>query len=751
MFAFVTRFLAMGTLFLSGWFSSGALAQSTPVSIPANLQGLYRLDMVDAQPLSPIKATDTASASDDIQVVITALGTLCVGELTLESPVLTGGLSARARWVLPESELSFELAFTQEGFTGIDVLSSGGTSYGRLDGLLTDSDTRSCGDVPVDTSDAVVLFLAAESEFPSLFPPGPFTFNQVGGGYDVYRYYQSTGIYLAVRDKTVFARGAGYGEAFREVGTLDDLLDNIYELLRPNTLPSFYHGTYQLALADTQPFSPIADGTELTFVITSQGQLCVGEFALSLPVTNFANTTAVWDNPNGDLRYVLDLTRDDDPTESQANFATGEISFQSSGGSYYGRFEGDKTSLSTVCADAAGVNPDLVDINTLFATAEQQYPAIFPSGPQTYNQQNGGFVYRYYYDSGVFIGVRDGLVYLNGGQFGDREDPPVFGTLDAVLSQLNNAPVSVSIPAAVAGTYTMSFGSATSFSPFTDGTAAQVVINSRGELCLDSLAFGTAFARQSAPTRGFWESAEAGLSLSVELAELAASDLTLTVNSAAGLQYSTLTGTRTSLASGCGTTAGATDMTLANQLFGLAQQHYAGLFPAGTLSFNQVNGNIVSRYYPATGMTLAVDGTAVSVRGRQYGSTFVPVGTLQPLISSIIAATTPVPAPVPVYVYDLEVAGTSTTKILSFSPLTRRFEERLYAVSRPVSSDQTALRLLVEKSLIGEVKKIDSALITVTVDTPALLVFTAQVASDSIVAGSKTERDYSLTYTIRRR
>ena len=755
MFAFVTRFSAVWGLFASALFCSVVVAQSTPVSIPANLQGLYRLDMVGAQPLSPINATDTANASDDIQVVITALGTLCVGELTLESPVLTGGLSARARWVLPESELSFELAFTQEGFTGIDVLSSGGTSYGRLEGLLTGSDTRSCGDAQVDTSDAVVLFRRAESVFPSLFPPGPFTYNQVGGGYDVYRYYQSTGIYLAVRDRTVFARGAGYGEAFREVGALDDLLDNIYELLRPNTLPSFYHGTYQLALADTQPFSPIADGTELTFVITSQGQLCAGELALSLPATNFANTTAVWENPNGGQRYVLDLTRDDDddPTERQANFATGEISFQSGGGSYYGRFEGDKTSLSTVCADAAGVNPDLVDINTLFATAEQQYPAIFPSGPQTYNQQNGGFVYRYYYDSGVFISVRDGLVYLNGGQFGDREDPLVFGTLDAVLSQLNNAAVSVSIiPAAVAGTYTMSFGSATYFSPFSDGTAAQVVINSRGELCLDTLAFGTALARQSAPTRGFWESAEAGLSLSVELAELAASDLKLTVNSAAGLQYSTLTGTRTSLVSSCGTTAGATDMTLANQLFGLAQQHYAGLFPAGTLSFNQVNGNIVSRYYPATGMTLVVDGTAVSVRGGQYGNAFAQVGLLQSLISSIIAATTPVPAPLPVYVYDLEVAGTSTTKILSFTPLTRRFEERLYAVSRPVSTDQAALRVLVEKSLSGEVRQIDSALITVTVDTPTLLVFTAQVASDSVVAGNKTtERDYSLTYTIRRR
>jgi hypothetical protein len=60
--------------------------------------------------------------------------------------------------------------------------------------------------------------------------------------------------------------------------------------------------------------------------------------------------------------------------------------------------------------------------------------------------------------------------------------------------------------------------------------------------------------------------------------------------------------------------------------------------------------------------------------------------------------------------------------------------------------------VLVEKSLIGEVRQIDSALITVTVDTPTLLVFTAQVASDSVVAGNKTtERDYSLTYTIRRR
>lgn len=751
MFAFVTRFLAVWGLFVPGLFSSVALAQSTPVSIPANLQGLYRVDMVDAQPLSPIKATDPASSADDIQVVITALGTLCVGELTLESPVLTGGLSARARWVLPESELSFELAFTQEGFTGIDVLSAGGTSYGRLEGLLTDSDTSSCGDAPVDTSDAVTLFLAAENAFPSLFPPGPFTYNQVGGGYDVFRYYQSTGIYLAVRDRKVFARGADYGESFRDVGNLDALIDNIYELLRPNTLPSFYHGTYQLALADTQPFSPIADGTELTFVITSEGQLCVGELALSLPVTNFANTTAVWDNPNGGLRYVLDLTRDDDPAENQANFATGEISFQSVGGSYYGRFEGDKTSLSTDCADAAGVNPDLTDINTLFATVEQQYPALFPSGPQTYNQQNGGFVYRYYYDSGVFIGVRDGLVYLNGGQFGDSEDPVAFGNLDAVLAQLTNAPVAVSIPASVAGTYAMSFSEATSFSPFSDGTAAQVVINSRGELCLDTLAFGAAFARQSAPSRGFWESAAAGLTLSVDIADLSASDLSLSVNSATGLQYSMLTGSRTSLVSGCGSTAGATDMTLANQLFGLAQQHYASLFPAGTLSFNQISGNVVSRYYPATGMTLAVDGVAVSVRGGQYGSAFVQIGLLQSLITSIIAATTPAPVPVPVYVYDLEVTGTTTTKILSFTPLTRRFEERLYAVSRPDSTDQTALRALVEKSLAGEVRQIDAALITVTADTPTLLVFTAQVASDSVVAGSKTERDYLLTYTIRRR
>ncbi|MES3007696.1 MAG: hypothetical protein V4751_07990 [Pseudomonadota bacterium] len=748
---FVARFATLWCLLLSGLFSSAALAQSTPVSIPANLQGLYRLDMVNTTSLSPIGATQTADATDDIFVTITEYGALCVGELTLENPVLTGGLSIRALWSVEASDLRFELDLSQDDFDGIDVLSNEGSAYGRLEGIRFGTIGSDCGDAPGSTSDSVTFFELAESTFDTLFPSGPFTYNQVGSGYDVYRYYQSTGIYLAVRDRVVYARGGGYGEAFREVGALDDLLVDIYGLLRPDTLPSFYHGTYLLTLADTQPFSPVADGTELTFVITSEGLMCVGELALSLPATNAVETAAVWVNPNGDQRYVLDLTRDDDPLDFQDNLATGEIAFESGGGRYYGRFEGDKTSLTTECADATGVNPDLEDINTLFATAEQQYPALFPSGPQTYNQQNDGFIFRYYYDSGVFVGVKDRQVYLNGGQFGSTEDPAPIGTLDAVLTQLNNTPVSVSLPASMAGTYTMSFSNVTSFSPFSDGTAAQVVINSRGELCLDTLAFGVAFARQSAPALGFWESGDAGLSLSLDLTDLSATDLSLTVNSTSGLLYSTLEGSRTSLVSGCGSTAGATDVTLANQLFALAQLHYASLFPAGTLSFNQVNGNAISRYYPSTGMTLAVEGAAVSVRGGSYGSSPVQIGLLQPLIQAIIVATTPVSPPTPVYVYDLEVTGTTRTQFTSSTEVNGRFERKLYAVTRPLATDQAALRALVETSLSGQVPQIDSAVIRVTLDTPQLLIFTATVASDSNVAGTLIERDYSLIYTIRRR
>ncbi|WP_395702089.1 hypothetical protein [Aquabacterium sp.] len=66
---------------------------------------------------------------------------------------------------------------------------------------------------------------------------------------------------------------------------------------------------------------------------------------------------------------------------------------------------------------AAGGSVDATDAaNQLMDYAETYYPAFFPSHPVTASAQ--GYTYRYYEATGVYLGVRDGQVYVLGGSFG---------------------------------------------------------------------------------------------------------------------------------------------------------------------------------------------------------------------------------------------------------------------------------------------------------------------------------------------
>ncbi len=739
--------LAFSALF--GAVSNVSLAQSTFVSIPEALQGKYTLEMVNASPLSPIQNTSASNSSDDIQLYVTAYGELCTKtsntevQLISSAPVLQGGLSGTVRWDVAASDLSFSLNINQVPFVEFNLTSTAGSAYGQLRGGAPEDDTGSCGSPPLNTSAANSMFRLAEGNFPTLFLSSSFNFNQIGSGFDVFRYYQSTDIYLAVRDEVVYARGGDFGDDFLVIGDLEDIIDNVNTMLVPNRIDAFYRGTYLLELSESQPFSPVEDGTELTFVVTQTGQLCVGELALSFPV--ISGTTAIWNNSNGNLRYTVDLTRDDDPATFDTNLATGEFSFQSLGGTTYGLFTGDKISLSTECGDAKGTDPDLTNINTLFGLIEQKYPTVFPAGPQTYNQKADGFTYRYYFDSQVFVAVKAGVVYLNGGEFGNNIEPVAYGTLTNVLAQLNNAPVSATFPGSSAGTYAMSFSSATTFSPFTDGTSAQVVVDALGNLCLDGVSLGQPFARQASPNLAFWESADAGLSISADLNALTTTTMSLSIGSTGGLTYSTLSGDRTSLVTGCGSSAAATDMSLANQLFGFAEQYYASLFPASVLSFNQINGNAVRRYYPATGMTLNIEAETVSVKGGGYGSVLVPVGQLSSLIAQITSANTPA-API----YDLHITGTGEVVVLN-TLIHRTVDIKHYDVARPDTADTAAMNALIKTSLRDLVREIDSTTISLVSNTATELVFSVALVSDTVLPGNSTERDFSLVFTLRQR
>lgn len=777
MFKLQTR-KSLATMLALGCLSQAPMlsAQVFPgVSIPKALQGLYVLEISDTTPLSPLQPTDPLDTDDDIFLYVSAIGDICVQqdsavvsndtlELIASNPEVRGGPFGKVYWDIPELDLVFALDINATTFSGFDLLSSSGSSFGKLSGVRKEFQDGLCSDAPI--ANVNVLFNDAEQTYPDLFPPSPLNFNQIGDGFDAYRYYPSTEVYLAVRGDDVLARGGIYGDKFVSVGSFEDLTSLTLKSIADNggvgtasitrmRIPDdsgtyeFYQGTFDLSLGNTQPFSPLEDGTELTFVLSATGQLCVGELNLNFPRIN--GTNAIWSNANGNLQYVLDLTRDDDPTTRETEIALGEFFMESASGIRFGEFTGDKTSLSTECADAVGPDPDLTRINELFGLAEGQFPAVFPSGPQTYNLRADGYTYRYYYDSQVFLAVRDGIVYLNGGEFGSNEDPVPYGSLTAVLSQLNDTPIVATVPPSSFGTYAMSFGNATPFSPFADGTAATVVLGSGGELCLNGQTLGLPFARQSAPTLAIWEDVSIGLSFSLDLAALSSTSMTLDLNSISGLDYSELTGDRTSLATSCGGASVATNITLANQLFSLLETHYSALFPSSVLSFNQMDGNTVRRFYPGTGITLSITGQSVSVKGGSFGSTLVEVGQLSALIAKIIADTTPVvPTPVPP-IYDLTATGSGVVRILNLAAVNRTIDEKRFNLARPLATDTAALRAIVEDVMKDEVREFDSVSITVTTDSTNALIFTSTVVSNTVSAGNSTTRTYQLVITLRQR
>ncbi|MDP1931115.1 MAG: hypothetical protein Q8L60_06645 [Gammaproteobacteria bacterium] len=764
----VSRLALNILVFLGALFVGGAvLAQSgTPASVPSVLRGGYTLVMTDAVSSSSIKNGDV------LEFTLGDSSALCSKGLVLKSPVVRG---LSTYWDSDALDLSFRLVVSQQGatqvFEGLDLLTFSGTLLGRLEVTGSANIINPCGDPAPDTSRANDLFDALEIEHGDLFPANPFSTNQIGGGYDVYRFYQSTGVYLAVLDELVYARGGDFGEQFVIVGILDELIDDPSDLERPyfteyagnvgllaldsNDL-EFIQGTYRLSLTNALPYSPIPEGTELVFVITPQGQMCVGETVLGFPRFFTAiddedelTASASWRNIYGDVSYDIFLNRNETLDKRRENFALGSINYRTASANfYYGTFEGLKISLSTECIDANGGNPDIDDINELFGLIEAQYPKMFPSGPQTYNQYNDGFVYRYYYETGIFAGVKGGQVYVNGGQFGTSVDPDPVGSLQGLLEQLNTTPVESTVPISQVGTYAMSFSDATAFSPFTNGTNVTVALSPDGGLCLDGVLLADAVSRPSEPGLVIWENANTGFRLSLSLGALSNTEMSLGVASTSGVSYAKLAGTKISLSGGCG--AAGLNIELANQLYALAEQHHAALFPASMLSFNQINGDTVTRYYSATGTFLTVTGDQVSVRGGPFGSTSVQVGVLASLIQQIIADNTPpIPPPPPAPIYDMIVEGTKTVQTLNLAVVNTRFESRKYQIERPDGSNTAALRAVVADSLKGEVTQIGSVSITIVQDTAASLIFRATISADS--STGSTQRTYVLTYSFAQR
>lgn len=200
------------------------------------------------------------------------------------------------------------------------------------------------------------------------------------------------------------------------------------------TIPAGMQGTYKLTYASAQPGSPLSNGTQVDLVIAPGGTLCIADYVLANPVLKSGNSAeAFWGVPA--LGIQLALSNISASTATSIN----EINVLSTSGTFYGQFAGSKISNSTSCALLGGVPQNITTLTDIFRLAEQKYGSLFPaaSGNNAY-QVIDGFIARSYAATGTHIGIKNGTVYVLGGEFGSQ--PVSIGTVANTLAMLTGGP-----------------------------------------------------------------------------------------------------------------------------------------------------------------------------------------------------------------------------------------------------------------------------------------------------------------------
>ncbi|GJM13532.1 MAG: hypothetical protein DHS20C12_19350 [Pseudohongiella sp.] len=195
-----------------------AMAQSeTAATVPSSFVGTYNLTYSQSASGGPF------GNNEAVTLVVGSDGSLCVDGKTLTSPVLRNGNAHEAIWADSSASVEYALSSLVDGFNEVNVGGLGGSPfYGQLQGSKS-SDATSCASASTVevTASMESIFALAESKLADYFPPGAVT--QFLENY-VYRYYESTGVYMAFADGNVFLLGGGFGEAVVSAGSISSVL-----------------------------------------------------------------------------------------------------------------------------------------------------------------------------------------------------------------------------------------------------------------------------------------------------------------------------------------------------------------------------------------------------------------------------------------------------------------------------------------------------------------------------------------------
>jgi len=731
-----------GTIAKGILYGTLALLWSTPASaqtptIPDFLIGTYDLQMQASSPSSPIKDDEAAEAT------ISGEGVLCADGLTFPVPFTKTGEANRIYWLSTDSNLEFSVSSTAP-FAGIQIASASGASFGSLTGTKTSDVATLCGGAARNEA----FFALAENKYPELFASSVFIYTQKEG-LTSFRYYPLSSVFLSIASGNVSARGGQFGQSPVQLGNVDELLEaGDFELTGPvsqfaGTLDSYYVSTYRLKLQNATSFSPVKNNTELTFVITPDFKLCVGESILGSPVYEPATGRVLWHNHGASYYYALQLLPD-----SQKNSAIeeGKFGFYNAGGQLYGSFEGERISLGAECPDARGANPDLPEIDLMFSLAEQRMPELFLGGPQTFNQTSQGYVYRFYNDSGITIRIRDRAVFGTGGVLGAGQS--YLGTLDEIISDLQKRTMPMVLATELTGTYAVSFASEGAFSPIADNSNLGLAIAVDGRLCMDGVVLGSPYTDAKDPSLIQWSNVSGGYIVQLDNDTNSGTSIDMNIRSRDGQLLGTLSGSKTLLGVDCDGISGSDlDIEGANDLFNLAERYYSSLFPASTLNFNEYQGSALQRSYPQTGMMVRIDeNQVVTVSGGGFGSSGRAMGTIQELLDMFRSPGNLEAADL----YRLSVEGEVWQTMLNLSPLRRRIQIHREGQLLPESNQDEALSSVLSQIFGNELRGSNVFTFEIIENSANSLIFSAQVKNETQLVGKPVLREYDLVITYKK-
>jgi len=208
-----------------------AVAQTeTAATVPASFAGTYNLTYSQSASGGPF------SNSQAVTLVVGTDNSLCVDGNALSSPVLRNGNAHEAIWKDTSASVEYALSSLVNGFNEVNVGGLGGSPfYGQLQGSKS-SDSTSCTSsstpTPTVTASMTQLFELAETKLPEFFPPGSITLFL--DSY-VYRFYQSTGVYMAFADGNVLLLGGGFGDSVVNAGSISTVITALELYTAPGT------------------------------------------------------------------------------------------------------------------------------------------------------------------------------------------------------------------------------------------------------------------------------------------------------------------------------------------------------------------------------------------------------------------------------------------------------------------------------------------------------------------------------------